>query len=74
MQWNNKEVVALTDDELRKAKSSVDKVSNDRNSIARNDARFAKKFPSGTLPPANSVFLAIQQEINDEIKKRGLWL
>ncbi len=67
MQFNNKEILELSNDELKNAHANCNKILDDRK-LASEHEKF-KKMP---FPPPNPKFIEMKNEIENEIKKRKL--
>lgn len=70
MKYGNKNILDMTDEELKNASFAFNDlfiIINEK----RNNPKFLEKFKNQKLPPINSALSTLQDNINNEIMKRS---
>lgn len=72
MLWHGKEISSLSDDELRDAIISVGEMDNFRFTKLIQQRKRHKKIFDDYPPKENIVFTELVNELNSELKQRGI--
>jgi hypothetical protein len=70
MKWEGKNINDLDDDHLKSAYIALAEMDNARENSIRNPKREFKSNPNLSI---NTIFLELQKEIEEELKKRELF-